>query len=154
MALPLAQSGVLLEACPLGGFERSHPSPAFVSEGEPGESHMTMRSPVDTFVMSAASGDCQAEGKASQLFWEFGGCFVYVGKLALWRSWACGCRGTRLRALCACVCQCVLGVFIPAPQRGVREDVARSEPLTHRGTWDVSSPIILSDDQLPEWVFS
>lgn len=60
VALPLAQSRVLLEGCPLGGFERSHPFPAFVSEGEPGESHMTMRLPVDTFVMSAASGDCQA----------------------------------------------------------------------------------------------
>lgn len=63
VTLPLAQFGLLLEACPLGDFERSHPFPAFVSEGEPGESHMTMRLPVDTFVMSAASGICQAEGK-------------------------------------------------------------------------------------------
>lgn len=62
VALPLAQSGVLLEGCPLGSFERSHPFPAFVSEGEPGENRMTMRWPVDTFVMSAASGDSGAEG--------------------------------------------------------------------------------------------
>lgn len=63
VALLLAQSGVLLEACPLGSFERSHPFPAFVSEGEPGENRMTMRLPVDTFVMSAASGDSEVEGE-------------------------------------------------------------------------------------------
>lgn len=36
--------------------------PAFASEGEPGESHVAMKLPADTFVMSAASGDCQGEG--------------------------------------------------------------------------------------------
>lgn len=62
VALPIAHSRRLLDAGRLGASERSHPFPAFASEGEPGESHMTMRLLVDTFVMSAASGDCLAEG--------------------------------------------------------------------------------------------
>lgn len=130
-----AQSGVLLEACPLGSFERSHPFLAFVSEGEPGENRMTMRLPVDTFVMSAASGDSGAEAaRLLPLLLGGQGCFVYVGKLALWSSLGCGCGGTHMKALCARVCQCTLAVFISALHGGVREDLARYEPkFIHSG---------------------
>lgn len=89
---------------------------------------MTMRLPVDTFVMSAASGDCLAEG-GRVLPLLLGGVGVFCVSRVSWlsRGWGLGIRplkrgggGLRLGSRCVwCVCVCMC---VPAPQGGVAED--------------------------------
>lgn len=62
-------------------------------------------------------------------------------------------RGTRMRALCACVPVHAWTVHTSSSQ-SVIEDLTRLEALTHGGTWGFSSPFRLSDDRFPEWIFS
>lgn len=68
---------------------------------------MTVRLPVDTFVMSAAPGDCPAE--ETHLSWARGsGCLVSGCPRGSGAGWALQHPGRDRRGPCVCERQCVL----------------------------------------------
>lgn len=56
VALLIASSQAAAGSLPTWRLRKVSPFPCAGSEGEPGETHMTMRLPVGSIVMSAASG--------------------------------------------------------------------------------------------------